>query len=294
MLLLAFPVTAFAAVKSTAATDAQITENVCSIWYANDGKETKLGDYNSIDLAMEALRELYVGPLADATIVDGNDEDKNLSNEIYAAAGSPVIKLNGNFQGAYARPNWATNDGENKIAYDRNKVVNIVIDGAKNENENYTMTYGTASKDWTESAFNHIAFYNLTIKNTNFVINRGASKTDNFFNWRGRDGEPGESFFVLDNCQITENATLSNTGEGSMFKVDGKVAPSNGSDTWAIDVANITFKDSTIDTKCGVGLQVCWGYDANIEVINSTLSLSGAAGLMTTTILFLSSTTAQI
>ena len=105
MVALACPLSAFAGetdakvsgVQSSAATDAQITTGVASIWYTKNDVDTKHADYNSLDAAFEGLRDLYAGPLADATIVDTNEN--GLSDELYAAAGSPVIKLNGNFHG---------------------------------------------------------------------------------------------------------------------------------------------------------------------------------------------------
>ena len=232
MVALACPLSAFAGepaakvsgVQSTATSDAQITSNVASIWYTKDGADTKHADYNNLDAAFEGLRDLYVGPLADATIVDGDDEDATLSNELYAAAGSPVIKLNGNFQGTYTRPNWATMDVNNKIPYDKNKVVTIVVDGAKSATENYTITFGTDAAPFNETAFNHLAYYNLTIKNTNIVVNRGGSTLDNNFCWQGNSGlaDPGTSYTIFENCYINQISTLSNSDQGCLFKMNGK------------------------------------------------------------------------
>ena len=282
MLLLAFPVTALAAVSSTAATDGQITTAVVSIWYDNGGTQTKLGDYNNMDAAFEALKGLYSGPLADATLTDKNGN--GLSDELYAAAGSPVIKLNGNFQGAYARPNWATNNGEGFIKYDPNKVITIVIDGAKSATENYTMTFGTESTAFTETIFNYMAFYNLTVKNTNFVIHRGGNTSDNNFLWKGNADDVtnvGTSYTVFENCLIDQKSTLSNSDQGGLFKLNGKAkseSKNNFVDPYGADKFNLTFKDSTVIARTAIMLQVHWGADANINVINSTLSLEGTAG----------------
>ena len=266
-------------VQSFAVSDAQITSAVCSTWYYKDGVWTKLADYNTIDAAFEGMRALYVGPLADASITD-TDGDGNLSNELYAAAGSPVIKLNGNFQGAYARPNWATNNGTAQIKYDMNKVVTFVIDGAKNETENYTMTFGTSEKAWNEQAFNYLSSYNLTVKNTNIVINSGANVYDGVFCWTGNaDVTPGESFTVFENCFIQQNAT-STGGSGCLFKMNGKAKFNSEvtADPCKTDKYNLILKDTTVETGTGIGHQAHWGVDANIELYNSTMTLTGNGG----------------
>ena len=293
MILTVVPFATFAAtdkavgVQTIGTTDAQITSAVCSIWYVKDGVEVKHADYSSIDAASEGLRDLYVGPLADTTLTD-TDGDGNLNNELYAAAGSPVIKLNGNFQGSYTRPNWATDPAVgNYIAYDPNKVITVVIDGAKNETENYTVTYGNSSKYWNETSFNHIAFYNLTIKNTNIVINSGANTVDGVFCWGGNAyrtathsmSKTGESFTVFENCSIMQWASSTN-GSGCLFKMNGhsKFDSSVTADPCKTDKYNLILKDTVVETQTGIGHQAHWGADVNIELYNSIMVLSGNAG----------------
>ena len=280
-ILSAFTLIASAAtgVQSSGASGAQISTAVCSIWYQKNGVETKYNNYNTIDAAFEGLRDLYVGPLGNSSLSDTNGN--GLSDELYAAAGSPVIKLNGNFQGTYARPNWATNNGSNYIAYDMNKVITIVIDGAKNDNENYTITYGTSSAKWTETGFNYMAYYNFVMKNTNIVINRADATQDNFFWYNGYSGDagtPGETFTTFENCSITENTTGVCIDSGCLFKMTGDAKATNGTDSVPSDKFNLTFKDTTIVSSTAVGLQVHWGADANISLVNSTWTVNGSHG----------------
>ena len=265
-------------VQSNAASDAQITSNVLTIWYDNNGTQKALGNYNNMDDAFEALRALYVGPLADESITDENGN--GLSDELYAAAGSPVIKINGNFVGDYARPNWATNNGSAQIKYDMNKVITIVIDGAKNENENWTITYG--SNNYNTQTFNYLAYYNLTIKNTNMLISMGGNTTDGVFLWQGNSGDggaPGTSYTTFENCLIQQTATNTN-GNGCLFKMNGK-AKFNGTlteDPCKTDKYNLILKDTTVETGTGIGHQAHWGADVNIELHNSMMALIGGAG----------------
>ena len=288
MVVMAVPFTAFAwegeveaGVTSVATTDAQITSNVCSIWYYDDnGVWTKQADYASMDAAFEGMRDRYVGPLADESIVDTNDN--GLSDELYEAAGSPVIKINGNFQGDYARPNWATNNGTAQIKYDMNKVITIVIDGAKNENENWTITYGTSDTSYDTNTFNYLAYYNLTVKNTNMIINSGTVTFDGTFLWQGNSGDggaPGTSYTIFENCLIQQNAT-STSGSGSLFKMNGN-AKYNGTltaDPCLTDKYNLILKDTTVEAGTGLGHQAHWGADVNIELHNSIMALTCKGG----------------
>ena len=285
MVLTVVPFAAFAAndkapgVQSTGTADAQITTAVCSIWYTVDSVEVKYQDYDTLDAATDGLRDLYVEPLADTTLTD-TDEDGNLNNELYVAAGSPVIRLNGNFQGDYVRPNWCTDKNVGTwVGYDKNKVVTIVIDGAKNENENYTVTYGTSSAGFNTNAFNHLAYYNLTIKNTNMLINMGANTFDGVFCWAGNSGmaDPGESSLIFENCFVQQTATNEN-GSGTLFKMNGKAKNLDANNAYADDKYNLILKDTTIEVGTGLGHQAHWGADANIELYNSTMALIGSAG----------------
>ncbi len=265
-----------------------LTSNVATVVYQKDGVETELGTYNSIDLAMEAMRELYVGPLADETIVDGPDADGTLANELYAAAGSPVIKLNGDFAGAYARPNWATGNGSAMIPYDPDKIVTFVIDG-----QGATMTFGTESSPYNSEIFNYLAFYNLTVKNTNFVINRGTLTRDNYFLWQGNasdadiaDGPQAPVYTVFENCNITEQSTrTANTYDAGLFKLNGERKAISDidndgmyDDTFTTDEFNLTFKDCVINSCSSVGVQVHWGADSNIALYNTTWTTNECYG----------------
>ena len=287
MILTVVPFAAFAAtdkavgVQTIGTADAQITSAVCSIWYVKDGVEVKYADYNSLDAATDGLRDLYVDPYKNAELTD-TDGDGNLNNELYAAAGSPVIRLNGNFKGSYTRPNWCTDKNVSAwVGYNKNKVVTVVIDGAKNETENYTITYGTTDAPWNENAFNHIAYYNLTIKNTNIVINSGSNTVDGVICWAGNSGmaDPGTSYTIFENCSIMQWAS-STGGSGCLFKMNGKAKFNNTvtEDPCKTDKYNLILKDTVVETQTGIGHQAHWGVDANIELYNSIMVLSGNAG----------------
>ena len=267
------PFTAFAASNSTAATDGKITSNVCSIVYTSNGQQTTYGSYKTLDAAFEALSDLYKAPLK-ANIADGDDADTNNNNELYAAAGSPVIKLNGNFDGAACLPNWVI------ASYDMNNVVTIVIDGAKSATENYTISCGAIT------LFDALAFYNLTVKNTNITFT--APLGDHNIRWNGNSQSyaPGESFTVFENCVIDQNATAADngTGNGGLFKMNGKLKAEKDNDgdginddTVTTDIFNLTLKDCTINSASALGLQVHWGADANVYLKNTTWALDGAA-----------------
>ena len=285
MILTVVPFAAFAAtdkavgVQTIGTADAQITSAVCSIWYVKDGVEVKYADYNSLDAATDGLRDLYVDPYKNAELTD-TDGDGNLNNELYAAAGSPVIRLNGNFKGSYTRPNWCTDKNVGTwVGYNKNKVVTVVIDGAKNETENYTITYGTTDAPWNETAFNNLAYYNLTVKNTNFVINSGAKTVDGVFLWNGNDGmaDPGTSYTIFENCSIMQWASNTN-GSGCLFKMNGKAKYTGSADPYLYDKYNLILKDTVVETQTGIGHPAHWGADVNIELYNSIMVLSGNGG----------------
>lgn len=264
MIVLAVPFSAFAAVKSEAAVGDKISSGVATVVYTKDGSETELGTYDTLDAAFEALRELYLKPLMDPKVK--NDE------ELYVAAGSPVIKLNGNFDGAFTSPDWVVPSSANNLkAYNANKVITFVIDGAKSATENYTISYGTVT------AFQDMAHYNLTIKNTNLVFS-GANGDNNFF-WGGRTVLAGKSTVTFENCLIDQNSSqAAGSDSGSLFKLGGFKGAEGNVDVAPGDKFDLIFKDCTIFSATAVGLQIHWGADSDVSLINTTWTLDGHAG----------------
>lgn len=268
----------FAATPS--ASDANLTSAVATVTYTDaSGVKKTLGTYDTLDAAFEAVGALYAEVLT-AGINDGEDADENNSAELYAAAGSPVIKLNGNFSGNYSAPSWATD------TYDAGNVPTIVIDGAKSDTENYQISCGAVT------LFDRLAFYNLVVRNTNMVFTRGASEADNNIRWNGNIDNcgtsserpnapriPGESFTVFENCTIDQISTLSAaSGSGGLFKMNGYKKANTSGDSVTSDKYNLTLKDCVINTDTALGLQVHWGADANIILENTQWTLDGNAG----------------
>ena len=170
-----------------------------TVVYMKDGVETVLGNYAKLSEAAEAVGTLYKDIL-DGSIIDSNiDEDTNNNNELYAAAGYPVIKINADITGDSVCPDWVTKN------YDKNNVPTIVIDGAKSETENYVINCDDIT------LFDRLAFYNLTVRNADMIFTRtntGKAKADNNIRWNGNIDTsvttnpriPGESFTVFENC----------------------------------------------------------------------------------------------
>ncbi|MBE6666718.1 MAG: hypothetical protein E7607_00205 [Ruminococcaceae bacterium] len=264
MIVLAVPFSAFAAVKSEPAAGDKITTGVATVVYTKDGSETELGTFDTIDAAVEKLQELYVRPLVSPTVTT--------AEEMYVAAGSPVIKLNGNFDGATVSPDWVLKN------YFPNKHITVVIDGAKSATENYTISCGGIT------LFDHLAFYNLTVKNTNITFTNPAG--DNNIRWNGNidtgkaNGRiPAESFTIFENCVIDQNSTQNpGTESGGLFKMNGFQKAASGVDAVTSDKFNLTLKDCTISSATAVGLQVHWGADANVTLENTTWTLDGPVG----------------
>ena len=253
--------------------DGLITKNVASVVYFQGGSPRSLGTYDTLDAAFEALETLYT-PVLSAGIADGDDADTNNGNELYEAAGSPIIMLNGNFAGAPCYPDWIFD------AYDKNNVVTIVVDGAKSDTENYCISCNDIT------LFDRLAFYNLTVRNTNITFTSGNTKEDNNIRWNGNvfnSGNkiivPGESFTVFENCRIEQTSTLSSANaSGGLFKMNGHKRALNGIDSVEGDKFNLTLKDCEIYSDAAVGLQVHWGADADIYLKNTTWTMGGAAG----------------
>ena len=254
------------------------SDDAITVVYMKDGKETVLGNYSKLSLAAEAVGSLYEGLLNGSIPDSAEDADTNNSNELYVAAGSPVIKINCDIVGDSVCPDWVI-DG-----YDQNNVPTIVIDGAKSETENYTVTCDDIT------LFDRLAFYNLTVRNTDMIFNRtntSKAKLDNNIRWNGNIDTnvtsnpriPGESFTVFENCLIDQNSSIAKaSGEGGLFKMNGFKKPVSGVDQVKDDIYNLTLKDCSVFSDSAVGLQVHWGADANICLENTSWTMDGVAG----------------
>ena len=213
-------------------------------WVADENCAT----YASIDAAITALDTLYDG-------VSGNT-----TQEIYDNAGRPVIKLTSDVTTTTAhRIPWRSQFTTDQTG----KMRTVVIDGAKENGEgNYTLTGNTNGYFFNDLAACNYEFRNLT-------INVNASAGDGMFSHRGRDcSYVSETFTTFTNVILNANQT---GGGGSLFKTDGKLAPSSGVDPYPHqDIFNITFNNSTVNDTNEIGMQVCWGADANIDLNNST------------------------
>ena len=164
------------------------TDPVAKIVITKNGNEQTLGEYATLDAAFEAVGILYQS----LNVSDSpDDEDTNTVNELYAAAGSPVIKLLRDFNGDPCSPDWAVSP------YDANNVPTIVIDGAKSATQNYKITCGDIT------LFDRLAFYNLTVKNTDMVFNRGNTNNDHNIRWNGNlDNSNNKDLSQLQNPRI--------------------------------------------------------------------------------------------
>ncbi len=253
-----------------------------SVVYMKDGVKTYLGHYanadskdptsDAIDVAMDAMKTLYEGPLADASLTDTNGN--GLSDELYAAAGSPVIKLNRDYDGYYARPNWCTESGG---LYNADKVVTFIVDGDNGNGGTYTLSYGKTNdygkKDaYTNTAFKFYQYYNLELKNLKME----------FYNTTGTGGnlqmeytanittKATKSYFTFDNVTWDEfNSVAGDDNSGAVFKL-------KGSDVASLPhTVDITIKDSKINTESALGVYAYRYMTANFKLINSTWTQDG-------------------
>ncbi len=303
-------------VQSTPASGATITTNVATIWYTNSsGTKVSYKSYKTLDNAFDGMVDIYKGVVT-GTDKDGNtvdriyqdtDGDGTLEEELWVAAGKPYIKINGNMNGAYVRPNWATNDSGNlhshylnadgtaaANAYNKRYTFKFVVDGAATATTNYTITYGTEGATYSSNkyngidstAFNDHCMYSLAFENVNIKFFRNNSTADNFFNANGMGGEKDGSPYTLDlqttvsfkNCQLEEVCTITSGGSnaGGFFKSKMPAAKSH--------FITYTFEDCTIDTQAAIGLYVFQdsntktGNGVKIDIKNTKWTASGGHG----------------
>ena len=247
MIALACPLSIFAEGEKLVLQTYTLTEGE---WVADENCTA----YASISEALTALDALYDSVTGDTT------------QAIYDNAGRPVIKLTDDLTTTEAnRVPWRADFTESQTG----KMRTVVIDGAKADGTgNYTLTYNGNGYFFNDLSACDYVFQNLTL-----TIN--ASSGDGMFSWRGRDvSYVSEASTTFDNVVI--NANQSGNG-GSLFKTDGKQAPSGGVDPYPHqDIYNINFIDTVLNDTNEIGMQVCWGADANISLVNSVWTNSSA------------------
>lgn len=259
--------------------------------FAADGDEAALTanntttSYATIQAALDALDLLY-DAIDTATLTDANAN--GLDDELYAAAGNPVISLKKDVTVTKAIiPDWAdtaANTTTGKVEYDMNAVRTIVLDGTKAKNgDKVTERYKIFNNSDTYF-FERLAFSNTTFSNIEFDIKQTGG--DGKFSWNGNFDQsntntgvvPGTSDTVFQNCKFTNTYTGGNN-DGGLFKMNGKAHASlnaDGSlnDICPTDIFNITFDGCEILDTAAQSLQVHWGATANIQIKNTTWTLN--------------------
>ena len=243
MILLACPLSIFA------------EGNVIDLQTVNaEGETVVSGSYATFAEAFAALDTLYDGVTGAAT-----------TEALYEAAGKPVLKLTADITAAASSIPW-----NNTTDIDGAAVRTVVIDGtnpdATTREENYTISFSGDGY-----VFTNLAICDFTVKNTNFAFT--ATAGDGKIAWGGSGiVEQIEVDATFENC-IINNAYTGDVNHGGLFKLNGKAK--NGilgvhTDPNENDIFNLTLKDCSILEQSAQSLQVHWGADANISLVNTT------------------------